>query len=93
MFQLRIKVLIVLACFSLACGAGLMGIGDEWTESDCATIDVVTFAKSFACPSEDAKVCHHSMLAAYHAGMALCLGLSDEDVEEELAKDVAAVTE
>lgn len=76
------KVIVTLiAIASLGCGTGLMGIGDEWTKKDCATLDYVTFAEGFVC-SDDAEVCHHSMLAAYHTGMALCLGLSDGDGEE-----------
>ena len=75
------RALIVLAAAAiLGCGTNL--VGDDWTKADCSTLDYVTFAETFVCSSDDAQVCHHSMLAAYHTGMALCLGLSDEDVEE-----------
>lgn len=76
---MRTNILIVLVSLSLSCGSGLMGVGDEWTKSDCEKLDLVTFAESFVCASDDAEVCHHTMLGAYHSGMALCLGLSDED--------------
>jgi len=74
-------VLIVLVALALGCGADLLGIGDEWTKSDCGKLDLLTFAEKYTCASEDALICHHSMLAAYHTGQAICIGLSDEDPE------------
>lgn len=71
--------LLLIVISALSCGSGLMGVGDDWTQSDCSKLDLVTFAESFVCSGGDAEVCHHSMLAAYHTGKALCLGLSDED--------------
>ena len=73
-------VITALLCMAVAlgCGTQLLGIGDEWTKEDCSTLNYVTFAEGFVC-SGNAKVCHHTMLASYHTGMAICLGLSDED--------------
>jgi len=68
---------------SLGCGTGLLGVGDEWTKEDCANLELVMFANGFVCKSEDAEICQNSMLAAYHTGKALCLGLSDEAPEGE----------
>ena len=72
-------MICVLLMLPLGCGSGLLGIGDQWTKSDCAKLDLVTFAEGFVCAGGDAEICHHSMLGAYHTGKALCLGLSDED--------------
>lgn len=78
-------ILVVLLMVSLGCGTSLMGIGDEWTKGDCAKLDLVTFAGGFICTGDDEVVCRSAMLAAHAGAMAICLGLSDEDV--------AAVTE
>lgn len=75
---MRYTLPVALLCLTLGCGSGLLGVGNQWTKDDCAKLNLVTFAEGFVCSGEDAEICQNSMLAAYHTGMAICLGLSDE---------------
>ena len=85
----QLSLVFLALLLSPGCGLGLLGIGDQWTQEDCAKLDLVTFAENFVCPG-DATVCEDTMLAAYHTGRALCFGLSDED-PEPAATDVPMV--
>jgi len=78
---LGITVACMLMVLPLGCGSGLMGIGNEWTTTDCATLDLATFMQGYVCTGQSQEVCRHSAFSAYHAGMAICLGISDEDEE------------